>query len=46
MAFVYAYIVPLLADQLLPQLLVELFDTLLTQCRHIEYMHEGVQLKM
>ena len=28
MAFVYAWIVPLLADQLLPQLLMEQFDTL------------------
>ena len=30
------------ADQLLPQLLMELFDTLYTQCTHIEHMHEGV----
>ena len=30
------------ADQLLPQLLMELFDTVYTQCRHIEHMHEGV----
>ena len=30
------------ADQLLPQLLMELFDTLYTQCKHIEHMHEGV----
>ena len=30
------------ADQLLPQLLMELFDTLHTQCLHIEHMHEGV----
>ena len=30
------------ADQLLSQLLVEHFDTLPTQCRHIEHMHEGV----
>ena len=42
MAYVYAWIVPLLADQLLPQLLMEQFDTLLIQCRHIEHMHEGV----
>ena len=28
------------ADQLLPQLLMELFDTLYTQCKHIEHMHE------
>ena len=42
MAFVYAWIVPLWADQVLLQLLMEQFDTLLTQCRHIEHMHEGV----
>ena len=30
------------ADQLLPQLLVEQFDTFPIQCRHIEHMHEGV----
>ena len=30
------------ADQLLLQLLMELFDTLQIQCRHIEHMHEGV----
>ena len=45
MAFVYAYIVPSLDDQLLPQLLMEQFDTLPTQCRHIEHMHEGVLVK-
>ena len=42
MAFVYAWIVPLWADQLLPQLFMEQFDTLLIQCRQIEHMHEGV----
>ena len=42
MAFVYAWIVPLWADQLLLQLLMEQFDILLIQCRHIEHMHEGV----
>ena len=42
MAFVYAWIWPLWADQLLPQLLMEQFDTLPIQCRHIEHMHEGV----
>ena len=42
MAFVYAWIVPLWADQLLLQLLMEQFDTLLIQCRHIEHMYEGV----
>ena len=30
------------ADQLLSQLLKEHFDTLPTQCRHIEHVHEGV----
>ena len=42
MAFVYALIVPLWADQLLPQLLMEQFDALSLQCRHIADMHEGV----
>ena len=41
MAFVYAWMVPLWADQLLLQLLMEQFDTLRIQCRHIEHMHEG-----
>ena len=44
MAFVYAWIVPLCADQLLPQLLMEQFDTLPIQCRHIEHMHERVYI--
>ena len=42
MAFVYASIVPLWANQLLPQLLMKQFDTLSIQCRHNEHMHEGV----
>ena len=42
MVFVYAWIVLLWADQLLPQLLMEQLDTLPLQCRHIEHMHEGV----
>ena len=42
MAFVYAWIVPSSADLLLPQFLMEQFDTLLMECRHIEHMHEGV----
>ena len=33
------------ADQLLPQLLMELFDMLPIQYRHIEHMHEGVWLR-
>ena len=37
--------VPLWADQLLPQLLMEQFDTLPIKCRHIEHMHEGVWLR-
>ena len=44
MAFVYAWIVPLWADQLLPQLLMEQFDTLPIPYRHIEHMHEGVYI--
>ena len=42
MAFIHAWIVPSWADLLLPQLLMEQFDTLLIHCRHIEHMHEGV----
>ena len=42
MAFVYAWIVPLWADQILLHFLMEQFETLLIQCRHIEHMHEGV----
>ena len=42
MAFAYSWILPLWADQLLPQLLIEQFNTLPIQCRHIEHMHEGV----
>ena len=42
MTFVYAWILPLWTDQLLPQLLMDLFDTLPLQCRHIERMHEGI----
>ena len=44
MAFVYALIVPLWADQLLPQLSMKQFDTLWIQCRHIEHIHEGVNI--
>ena len=40
--YAYAIVVHTQADQLLPQLLVEQFDTLPMQCRHIEDMHEGV----
>ena len=36
---------PSLANQLQPQLLMEQFDTLPSQCRHIEHMHEGVWFK-
>ena len=34
--------VPLWANQLLSQLLMEQYDTLPIQCTHIELMHEGV----
>ena len=44
-AFVYALMVPSWVDQVLPQLLMEQFDTLPMQYRHIEHMHEGVCLK-
>ena len=40
--YAYAIIGHTRADQLLPQLLMEQFDTLPIQCRHIEHMHEGV----
>ena len=40
--YTYAIIGHTLADQLLPQLLMEQFDTFPIQCRHIEHMHEGV----
>ena len=40
--YAYAIIVHTRADQLLPQLLMEQFDTLPVQCRHIKHMHEGV----
>ena len=42
MAFVYALVVPLWGNQLLPQLLMKQFDILSIQRRHIEHMHEGV----
>ena len=38
----YAIIGHIRANQLLPQLLMEQFDTFTIQCRHIEHMHEGV----
>ena len=41
-AFVYAWNVPSWADQLLPQLLMEQFDTFPIQCRNIEHMHEVI----
>ena len=37
-----AIIVHTPADHLLPQFLMEQFDTFPIQCRHIEHMHEGV----
>ena len=48
MAFVYAYIVSLWADHILPQLLLEQFEILHSQCRYcryIEHVHEGVCFK-
>ena len=45
--YAYAIIVQTRADQLLPQLLMEQFDTfpIHEQYRHIEHMHEGVWMK-
>ena len=43
--YAYASIGHTRVDQLLPQLLMEQFDTLSIQCRHIEHMHEGVWLR-
>ena len=43
--YAFAIIVHTLVDQLVPQLLMEQFDTLLIQCRHIEHMHGGVWFK-
>ena len=40
--YAYAIIGLTWVDQLLPQLLMEQFDTFPIQCRHIEHMHEGV----
>ena len=40
--YTYAIIVHTRADQRLPQLLMEQFDTLPIQCKHIEHMHKGV----
>ena len=40
--YAYAIIGHTRADQLLPQLLMEQFDTFPIQSRHIEHMHEGV----
>ena len=40
--YAYSIIGHTWADQLLPQLLMEQFDTFPKQCRHIEHMHEGV----
>ena len=43
--YAYAIIGHTRADQLLPQLLMENFDTLPIKCRHIEHMHEGVYFR-
>ena len=43
--YAYAIIGHTRADQLRPQLLMEHFDTLPIQCRHIEHMHEGVYFR-
>ena len=43
--YAYAIIGHTQADQLLPQLLMEQFDTFPIQCRHIGHMHEGVWIR-
>ena len=43
--YAYASIVHTQADQLLPQLLMEQFDTFHIQCKHIEHKHDGVWKK-
>ena len=40
--YAYAIISHTRADQLLPQLLMEQFDTYPIQCRHIKNIQEGV----
>ena len=45
-AIVYALMAPSWTDQLLPHLLMEQFDTLPIQYRHIEHMHEGVWFRI
>ena len=40
--YAYAIIGHTRANQLLPQLLMEQFNTFLIQGRHIEHIHEGV----
>ena len=42
---VYAMIVHTRTDQLLQQLFMEQFDTLPSQCRHIEHIHEVILFK-
>ena len=43
--YAYAILGHTRADQILPQLLMEQFDTFSIQCRHIEHLHEGVLLR-
>ena len=43
--YAYAIIVHTWANQHLPQLSMEQFDTLPIKCRHIEHIYEGVSLK-
>ena len=43
--YAYAIIGHTRAAQFLPQLLIEHFDTLPIQLRHIEHMHEGVYFR-
>ena len=43
--YAYAIIRHTQADQLLPQLFMEQFDTIPIQCRHIEHMHKVVRFR-
>ena len=45
MGYACAIIVNTNAIQVLPELLMDQFDTLPTQWRHIEHIHEGVLFK-
>ena len=45
LGYACAMIVHSWANQFLPQILMDQFDTMPTQCRHIEHMHEVLKFK-